>query len=293
MYKEKEFKEYLVSDKNITPASVNAYVADIKDYCLYLDSKKYNPLACSADTIKAFLTTLKNLGRSRSTINRKMVSIRKYYDFLRFNGEISFNPCSKVIVPKVEAKDFQYLSIEQVDNLLKQPSDDEKGLRDKALLELLYACGLKVSELTALNVQDIDLRIGFVSCHGENTKNRIIPIGKMARIAILKYMKDIRTNLLAGKEDVGALFLNYNGERITRQGVWKIVKFYGKKAGISDNLSPQLIRNSFAAHMIENGADLKSLQELLGSEDMALTKLYFSLSKARVMDVYDKSHPRA
>ncbi|MBO4415930.1 MAG: tyrosine-type recombinase/integrase, partial [Lachnospiraceae bacterium] len=140
---------------------------------------------------------------------------------------------------------------------------------------------------------DADLRIGFISCRGDKTKARIIPMGKPARKALIEYMKTPRSNLVNGKKDTGALFLNYNGQRISRQGVWKIIKYYGKKAGISENLNPQIIRNSFAAHMIMNGADLKSLQELLGHEDVSATKLFLNLAKARVMDVYDKTHPRA
>ncbi len=293
MYKEQEFKNYLKIEKNASAATIKAYISDLREYELYVQALNVNILACSSDTIKKFLNILKSKGKTGSTINRKSVSIRKYYEFLRFAGDIENNPCTKLIVPKVESSEFKYLTISQIEDLLKQPKDDLLGIRDKALLELMYACGLKVSEVTELNVQDIDLRIGFVSCHGERSKIRIIPMGKPAKDAILKYMKDIRVQFLADKEDSGALFLNYNGERISRQGIWKIVKLYGKKAGISEDLSPQLIRNSFAAHMIQNGADLKSLQELLGTEDASITKLFLSLSKVRIMDVYDKTHPRA
>ena len=293
MYKEQEFKKYLEVEKNSSAATIKAYMADLHEYEAYIQSFNLNILACSADTIKKFLNKLKNEGKTGSTINRKSVSIRKYYEFLRFAGDIENNPCTKLIVPKVETSDFKFLTIEQIEELLKQPEDDDLGLRDKALLELLYACGLKVTELVDLNVQDVDLRIGFVSCRGDKAKSRIIPMGHPAKDALLKYMKDIRGKFLSGKEDSGALFLNYNGERISRQGIWKIVKQYGQKAGISEDLGPQLIRNSFAAHMIQNGADLKSLQELLGNEDASITKLFLALSKVRVMDVYDKTHPRA
>ena len=159
-------------------------------------------------------------------------------------------------------------------------------------MELMYACGLKASEAADAQCSDVDLRIGFISVKGES-KTRIVPIGRPARKAVLSYLTSVRNQLLKDKEDCGALFLNYAGERLSRQGVWKIIKYYGKKAGIEENLNPQILRNSFAAHMILNGADLKSLQELLGHEDLAATKLYLSITKNRVMDVYDRTHPRA
>ena len=293
MLNEAEFKKYLIEVLGSSKATSSAYLADVKEFDEYLDKKKILIENLSGDNIKDFLNSLKNSGRSNSTMNRKMVSIRKYIEFLRNTAVLSTDPSRKIKVPKVEPKQLEYLSLEEIEKLLSQPGDDAKGLRDRAILELLYACGLKVTELTSLNVQDVDLRIGFVSCRTDKSKNRIIPMGHPARQALLTYMKDARNELLADKKDSGALFVNYNGERITRQGVWKILKLYGKKAGISEDLSPQLIRNSFAAHMIMNGADLKSLQELLGNEDLSTTRLFLSLSKARVMDVYDKTHPRA
>ena len=293
MLNEAEFKKYLIEVLGSSKATSSAYLADVKEFDEYLDKKKILIENLSGDNIKDFLNNLKNSGRSNSTMNRKMVSIRKYIEFLRNTAVLSTDPSRKIKVPKVEPKQLEYLSLEEIEKLLSQPGDDAKGLRDRAILELLYACGLKVTELTSLNVQDVDLRIGFVSCRADKSKTRIIPMGHPARQALLTYMKDARNELLAEKKDSGALFVNYNGERITRQGVWKILKLYGKKAGISEDLSPQLIRNSFAAHMIMNGADLKSLQELLGNEDLSTTRLFLSLSKARVMDVYDKTHPRA
>ena len=293
MINESGFKKYLDVEKNAAVATTKAYLADIKEFEAYLsENGKWLTVAESSD-VKDFLFRLKNERRSGSTINRKMVSIRTYYEFLKLTGEVEKNPCYKVKVPKTEKKMPEYLSIEQIEALLEQPDDSDLGKRDRALLELMYACGLKASEVSELNVHDADLRIGFISCRGDKTKARIIPMGKPARKALIEYMKTPRSNLVSGKKDTGALFLNYNGQRISRQGVWKIIKYYGKKAGISDNLNPQIIRNSFAAHMIMNGADLKSLQELLGHEDITATKLFLSLAKARVMDVYDKTHPRA
>lgn len=293
MKNESEFIKYLEKENNSSQATCKAYVADVREFERYLSDNGKWITVCESDDVKNFLFKLRNEKKSPSTINRKMVSIRSYYEFLRISGEIDSNPCHRVKVPKAEKKGPEFLTIEQIEALLAQPDDSAKGKRDKALLELMYACGLKASEVCDINIQDVDLRIGFVSCRGERTKARIIPMGKPARAAVMDYLKNSRTELLAAKKDTGALFLNYNGERITRQGVWKIIRYYGEKAGISRNLNPQMIRNSFAAHMIMNGADLKSLQELLGHEDIAATKIFLSLAKARVMDVYDKTHPRA
>lgn len=293
MTNEIEFKKYLIDEQGTSDATANAYVADVKEYETYIQKHGKGIFDSRQEDIKAFLNDLKREGKRGSTVNRKMVSVRKYFEFLRIKGRITKNPAFNVKVPKVEYKVPEYLSIEQIVHLLDEPDESDLGKRDKAMLELLYACGLKASELAALNIQDLDLRIGFVSCHGDNTKARIIPMGQHARKAMLVYMKDVRGKLVGAKEDLGALFLNYAGERITRQGIWKIVKYYGQKTGLSDDLSPQIIRNSFAAHMIKNGADLKSLQELLGNEDITTTKLFIALSKARIMDVYDKTHPRA
>ncbi|MDO5332060.1 MAG: tyrosine-type recombinase/integrase, partial [Bacillota bacterium] len=172
------------------------------------------------------------------------------------------------------------------------PDDSEKGLRDKALLEMMYATGIRASEVCELKTTDLDLKIGYVNVIG-TTKPRVVPIGKMARTAIETYLDKSRATFLGSKEDTGILFLSYLGEKLTRQGIWKILKFYGTKAGIGDKISPQVLRNSFAAHLIQNGADLKSLQELLGHEDIMATKIYLSVSKNRIMDVYDRAFPRA
>jgi integrase/recombinase XerD len=195
--------------------------------------------------------------------------------------------------PKQQRKDVEFLSVDEVNKLLETPGEDAKGIRDRALLEMMYATGMKASEIAAVNTGDINLRIGFVSCSGESGKARIIPLGKPARKAIQIYLDDSRPVLLGEGKDCGALFLNYMGDRMTRQGIWKLLRFYGDKAGIRKDMNPLILRNSFAAHMIQNGADLKSLQELLGHEDITATKVFLSLSKNRIMDVYDKAFPRA
>ena len=166
-------------------------------------------------------------------------------------------------------------------------------MRDSAILELLYATGIRVNEIISANVEDVNLRIGFFTCPGEHGKARIIPMGRPARKAVEEYIFDARDILLKDRKSENALFVNYFGQRMTRQGLWKILKEYAEKAGISNKLTPHILRNSFAVHMIQNGADLKSLQDLLGHEDISATQIYLTVTKNRIKDVYDKTHPRA
>ena len=208
-------------------------------------------------------------------------------------GEISANPADHIKSPKVQRKQIEFLTVQEMEELLSQPDDSLKGRRDQALLELLYAAGLRVSEAAAAGVGDVNLRIGFVTCSGEHGKARIVPLGRPSREAMERYIYEVRPKLLRGREDEGALFLNYNGSRLTRQGVWKILKEYAQKAGLAHRLSPQTLRNSFAVHMVQNGADLKSIQELMGHEDLTATQIYLSVTKNRIKEVYDRTHPRA
>ena len=171
--------------------------------------------------------------------------------------------------------------------------DSLKGRRDRAILEVLYATGIKVSELIDANVEDVNFRMGFITCYGESSKTRIIPMGRPARAALEDYVYEVRDQLLEDNKDEKALFVNYYGKRLTRQGLWKILREYGEKSGIKHKLTPNTLRNSFAVHMLQNGADLKSLQELMGHEDIMATQVYLAATKNHIKDVYDKTHPRA
>jgi integrase/recombinase XerD len=194
----------------------------------------------------------------------------------------------------VARKEVEYLTIGEVEKLLSQPDNSLKGVRDKAILEVLYATGMRVTELIQMNNDDINMRMGFVTMHSSYGKPRIIPLGRPARAALEEYIYEDRAKLLRGKKGKEkALFLNYYGERITRQALWKIMKGYAEQAGIHKKITPQILRNSFAVHMIQNGADLKTLQELLGHEDIAATQIYLTVSKNKIKAVYDRSHPRA
>lgn len=290
-----EYGEYLLKERQIARNSLEAYIRDLREFSTFLENRGLLSIPDITNTeIVAFLLHLKSIGRSTATSNRKVASLRGFFSFLQEKGVVVSNPCLHIKSPRVERKEIEYLTLEEVDQLLRLPDPTVKGIRDRALLELLYATGIRVSEVLEANVEDLNLRVGFITCTGEFGKARIVPIGRPARAALEEYLYDARNKLLRSRKNTeSALFVNYNGERITRQGIWKMLKDYGKKAGIEKAITPQILRNSFAAHMVQNGADLKSLQELLGHEDVTATQVYLSVTKNRIKEVYDKTHPRA
>ncbi|MBQ6949511.1 MAG: tyrosine recombinase [Firmicutes bacterium] len=290
----RQYGEYLEKEKHMAANTRMAYESDVAELQAFLlERGNDQPLTASNTDLVAWMLKLKNDGRSGSTLNRKLAAVRGYYSFFIKKGDISVNPTDNIKSPKVKRKQIEYLTVEEVEHLLEQPDDSLKGLRDQALLELLYAAGLRVTEAASANVTDLNLRIGFITCSGEHGKARIVPLGRPSRQAIEAYVYDVRPQLLKDKDDDGALFLNTNGSRLTRQGVWKILKEYAQKAGLEHRLSPQTLRNSFAVHMVQNGADLKSIQELMGHEDLTATQIYLTVTKNRIKEVYDRTHPRA
>ncbi len=292
MYYIDDFERYLEEEKGTSAATRSAYLADIDDFEQFLlpRGKKFET-AGSADAA-AYLMALESEGKSAATVGRRLSSIRTFYKYLISREAVKRNPCEGLKAPKAKKRELEFLSEEQIVRLIELPDESDAGLRDRALLELMYATGLRVSELCEANIADVDLRIGYVSVVSKD-KARMVPMGKPCIKALKKYLKESRPRLLGKKEDCGALFLSYLGERITRQGIWKILKTYAAKTDFADKVSPQVIRNSFAAHLIMNGADLKSLQELMGHEDIMATKIFLSLTKNRIMDVYDRAFPRA
>lgn len=289
-----QFIDYLKNEKKMAPNSLDAYGRDIRDFEQFLSERGSAGLpGATRNDVTAFLNKLKADGRSPSTLNRKMASIRTFYNYLQDNQLIIENPARGVKTPRVEKKELEYLSIKEIDKLLESPDDSLKGRRDRAILEVLYATGIKVSELIDANLEDVNFRMGFITCYGESRKTRIIPMGRPARAALEDYVYEVRDQLLGENKDEPALFVNYYGKRLTRQGLWKVLKEYGEKSGIKHKLTPNTLRNSFAVHMLQNGADLKSLQELMGHEDISATQVYLAATKNHIKDVYDRSHPRA
>ena len=290
----KDFIEYLQKERKMAKNTLEAYNRDVLEFVAFEGARGLTDLVETSSTeIVAFLHSLRISGKSAATVNRKLASIRAFCNYLVETGLMKENPTANIKSPKIERKELEYLEIDEVDRLLAIPDDSVKGIRDRAILEVLYATGIRVSELIDSNVEDINLRMGFITCAGEHSTPRIVPLGRPARAALENYRYDGRKAMVKENKEEKALFVNYYGKRITRQGLWKVLKEYGEKAGLKHKLTPNIIRNSFAVHMLQNGADLKSLQELMGHEDITATQAYLSVTKNRIKDVYDKSHPRA
>ena len=289
-------EEYASFLKNVRRKSLNtveSYKRDINQYVTYLNKCGVTEISGSMKThVLAYLLELKNMGKATSTVSRTLASLRSFYMFLVQNGVMENDPTANLEAPKVEKKPPMILSGVEVELLMEQPSDgDNKGIRDRAMLELLYATGIRVSELINLNIGDINLFMGFIHCAGDK-KERIIPIGNKAIDALGKYIDKARPYMIR-RSDEKALFVNCSGARLSRQGFWKIVKFYQHSAGITTEITPHTLRHSFAAHLLENGADLHSIQEMMGHADISSTQVYSNLINKKIKDVYLKAHPRA
>ncbi|NSW92939.1 MAG: site-specific tyrosine recombinase XerD [Firmicutes bacterium] len=288
-----KYVNYLEQRKHLALNTLQSYKRDIEQYISYLQELSLNSIAnTNKATIITYLLHLQKKGRATSTISRNLASIRSFYQYLAKSKVIEHDPTIELESPRVEKKLPQILSTQEVELLLEQPKcTDLKGYRDKAMLELLYATGIRVSELINLNISDINFDVGFVKCNKGN-KERIIPIGSLALKALQDYMNKARKNMVK-YNDEKALFVNVNGKRLTRQGFWKIIKQYKNQAKIGKDITPHTLRHSFAAHLLENGADLRSIQEMLGHSDISSTQIYAQIARNRIKEVYKKTHPRA
>jgi integrase/recombinase XerD len=287
------FINFLERDKRLSLNTLQSYKRDIEQYVLYLKDINITSIAITnKTTVIAYLLHLQKKGRATSTISRNLASIRSFYQFLYKNKAIDNDPTNDLESPKVEKKLPQILSTQEVELLLEQPKClDLKGIRDKAMLELLYATGIRVSELISLNIDDINLDNSFIICN-KGSRERTIPIGTISIAALREYLTKSRKLLLQDAND-DALFVNINGKRLTRQGFWKIIKHYKNQANINKDITPHTLRHSFAAHLLDNGADLRSIQEMLGHSDISSTQIYAQMAKNKIKEVYKKTHPRA
>ncbi len=287
------FIRFLDKEKHMTKNTLDSYRRDVAAFLDYVRGAELSDVAVEKKTVDQYLSSLKKAGRAQSTVKRNLASIKAYYRYLSENGDMASNPCETVKLPRTRKKLPQVLSASDVERLLELPQNtDAKGFRDKAMLELLYASGLRVSELLSLNLTDVNLDIGFVHCGGRDSHERIIPIGTLCREALRGYLRYGRPELSRSNEEE-ALFLNMHGSRMTRQGFWKLLKQYAKNAEIEAPITPHTLRHSFAAHLLENGADIHSIQSMLGHADVASTKVYVQLVNSTLKDVYSKAHPRA
>ena len=243
----KDFIEYLQKERKMSKNTLEAYSRDVLEFVAFEGSRGMSDiLETSSTEVIAFLHNLKISGKSAATVNRKLASVRAFFNYLIEAGLMKNNPTANIKSPRIERKEIDYLEISEVETLLATPDDSVKGVRDRAILEVLYATGIRVSELIDSNVEDINLRMGFITCAGEHSNPRIVPLGRPARAALEDYIYDGRKKLVKENTEEKALFVNYNGKRITRQGLWKILKEYGEKAGLKHKLTPNLIRTSFA-----------------------------------------------
>ncbi|MCI6486670.1 MAG: site-specific tyrosine recombinase XerD [Clostridiales bacterium] len=287
------FEKYLREEKKSSSNTLSSYLRDIRQFGAYLDLHTDTDIvSATEDELSEYINWLKGQGKSVATVSRCIASLKCLYSYLTIRQIIAENPATKLVPDKGEHKLPQILTSQEVDLLLEQPECiDAKGYRDKAMLELLYATGIRVTELINLDITDINLAAGVIRCRTRD-KERFIPMYAKAVKALSDYVTLVRPQMIA-LPDEPSLFVNVNGERMSRQGFWKIIKYYQKKANIEKDITPHTLRHSFAAHLLENGADIHAIQEMLGHADISSTQVYTQLVKKQLKDVYNKAHPRA
>lgn len=284
------FIEFLTIERGYSPHTTSAYEKDLKQFAQLVKEK--DPKKVGREHIQKYLALINNQGLSVASLERKFACLKSFFHYLLGEGIVEVDPTADFSLPKKAKRLPKALGFSETARLLSLPrGNDPWILRDAALLELLYATGLRASEVISLNISDVNLAVQFVRCIGKGNKERIVPIGKVAVEAIKKYLEKGRPAFPVKDEE--ALFLDKNGKRLTRQGLWEIVKKYVKKAGIKSKTSPHTLRHTFATHLLERGADLRSVQEMLGHADIATTQIYTSVSRERLKKMYLKAHPRA
>lgn len=288
----KLFLEFLQDDKKLSNNTLQSYRRDIEQYRDYIQNNKINYLKVDGEDLQEYLKKLQEMGKKTSTISRNLASIRSFYQFLLRIKKVKHDPTDGIQSPKVEKKAPSVLTSKEVELLLEQPKDvDLKGTRDKAMLEFAYATGMRVTEIISLDIDDVNLNEGYVTCNS-GKKQRTIPIGTMSLKALKEYIEEARPVIIKD-ENEKALFVNTNGKRLTRQGFWKIIKYYKEQAHIAKDITPHVLRHSFATHLLQNGADLKAIQAMLGHSDISSTQVYMQFQDGALKDVYHKAHPRA
>jgi integrase/recombinase XerC len=297
----RDFQTYLTVERNVSEHTRKAYIADIEEFAEFLQKNDFilNPDGISqveTETIRAYLGHLFRQKVKKVTANRKISSLRAFYKYLIRSGKIKNNPAGMIRTSKTEKYMPTFLSVDEMFEVLKVPHDDSAAaLRNQAMLELFYSCGLRLSELAGLNVMDLDFQQALVKVRGKGRKERIVPVGKPALTAIQEYLAKTAELRKKVVEEIfkNPLFLNVRGKRITVRSIARIVDEITKKSGIGRKISPHAMRHSFATHLLNAGADLRSIQELLGHESLSTTQKYTAVNINRMMEIYDKAHPRA
>lgn len=286
------FFGFLENEKKVSTNTLQSYKRDLKQFEKYIQENEENYAELTNEGIKTYINHMQEIGKKPSTISRGLASIRSFYQYEAKNKAVKSDPTDGIQSPKIEKRVPSILTSNEVALLLDQPKNvNLKGTRDKAMLEFAYATGMRVTEIISLNVEDINLETGYATCRN-GKKERTVPIGNMSLKALKDYMVNAR-NTMIKDENEKALFVNVNGERLTRQGFWKIIKYYKEQAHIEKDITPHVLRHSFATHLLQNGADLKSIQTMLGHSDILSTQVYMQFQDESLKNVYKKAHPRA
>ena len=286
------FLEFIKNDKKLSENTFQSYRRDVVQFSEYLRLNKINYVKVKESHIRNYIEYLQNLNKKASTISRHLASTRLFYQYLLKNKKVKHDPTENIQAPKIDKRTPNILTSQEISLLLEQPKNiDLKGIRDKAMLEFAYATGMRVTEIISLNIADVNANEGYVVCKN-GTKQRNIPLGTLALKALKEYIEKAR-DILIKNENEKALFVNINGQRLTRQGFWKIIKFYKEQAHITKEITPHVLRHSFATHLLQNGADLKSIQTMLGHSDISSTQVYMQFQDESLKNVYKNAHPRA
>ena len=287
------FIQYLEQVRKSSRNTVLSYRRDLEKFLAFLDAQEISDFtSVNETTLNAYILMMEQKQFATSTISRNIAALKSFFDYLERYENHQGNPAARLKAPKIEKKAPEVLTVAEVTRLLEQPAGhNNKELRDKAMLELMYATGIRVSELVSLTIDDINVQAGYIRC-SERGRERIIPIGSVARISLRQYLKQARPAMIFD-DSSAILFPNYSGQPMSRQGFWKILKQYAAKAGIESDITPHTLRHSFAAHLLENGADLRSVQEMLGHSDISTTQIYLKMNTGRIRDIYSHTHPRA
>lgn len=292
---EREISAFITYLHNVKKTSTNtelSYKRDLAKMARFLEDRGITEITeVKASDLEAYVTDLNENGFKAATVSRNIASMKAFFGFVVKELGIKDDPSTGLKSPKIEKKMPEILTMEEVVRLLEQPrGDTPKEIRDKAMLELLYATGIRVSELIGLEISDVNMQMNYILCRDAN-KERVIPFGNEARHALIRYMESSRSVMVEDQTST-VLFANCSGQKMSRQGFWKLIKFYAKKAGITSDITPHTLRHSFAAHLVENGADLRSVQEMLGHSDISTTQIYASMNHNRIREVYTRAHPR-
>ena len=286
------FLGFLENEKKVSANTLQSYKRDLKQFEKYIEENAEDYSKITEEGIKEYINYMQEIGKKPSTISRGLASIRSFYQYETKNKVVEKDPTEGIQSPKIEKRIPSILTSNEVALLLEQPKNvDLKGIRDKAMLEFAYATGMRVTEIISLNVEDVNLETGYVTCKS-GKKERTVPLGNMSLKALKEYILNARRTMIKD-ENEKALFVNVNGQRLTRQGFWKIIKYYKEQAHIEKEITPHVLRHSFATHLLQNGADLKSIQTMLGHSDILSTQIYMQFQDETLKNIYKKAHPRA